>query len=152
IVAFSSRVAVEDAQLIVALLEELGLSADVAGLSLEAPSETPVDTGIPEDWSGITIGLYSLDGGVLRRSKTALERRYPGIKVLENADAVATEQLRAMAVRSDVVVVAWRVAKHPATEAIEAAIAPRPVQWAPGRGSSSMIETAAQALTQLRPG
>ena len=152
IVAFSSRVAVEDAQLIVALLEELGLSADVAGLSLEAPSQTPVDTGIPEDWSGITIGLYSLDRGVLRRSKTALEQRYPGIEVLENSDAVATEHLRAMAVRSDVVVVAWRVAKHPATEAIEAAIAPRPVQWAPGRGSSSMIETAAQALTKLRLG
>lgn len=130
-----------DVEIADSISTELGL-----GLRLKEWAQTSAGGGHRRPaWTG-AIGLYSLDAGALLRAKQVLAQVLPGATVETSSDKVATASLKALAQRADVMVVAWKVAKHPAGGAIKAARAGRPVGYASGKGSSSLVREVLGAI------
>jgi hypothetical protein len=131
------------------LLRSVADEYDLGDL-LPPPSETTSDADADatrRSANGVTIGLYSLTVGALQRAKANLERRWPGLVVETNSDKRATEELTGLTRRADVMVVAWRSSKHPATDCIEVNCDPaRPAIMAEGKGSASLIRAAEEFL------
>ena len=97
------------------------------------------------EWRGV-IGLYTLRPDVARNVTQALGRLLPHAEVVSREDHVATDALRHLVVRSDVMAVHASAAKHPATDAIKAALADRSPLWLKG-GASSIVS---DVLTEIR--
>jgi hypothetical protein len=89
--------------------------------------------------SGKSIGIYTLTPGAGGRVVRVLGDRCPTAIVEVNSDLVSTEQLRALARRVDVMVVAFQSAKHAATEAIVAARGRARVLAVKGKGSAGIL-------------
>lgn len=88
---------------------------------------------------GKTIAIYSLTENASRHAKAALEGIDGDIDVRCNADQAGSSQLRALAINSDLFVVAWAAAKHAATDFIRAHRNGRPIAYAEGKGVSSLL-------------
>ena len=98
------------------------------------------DTASPDpvaDWTG-TVGIYSLRPAVCQRVVDALSERVPGATVGWRDDHVATDALRQLVARSEVMAVDWTAAKHAATGAIKAELGGRSPLWVRG-GASSIV-------------
>ncbi|MFG2056890.1 protein DpdD [Micromonospora sp. NPDC048930] len=96
---------------------------------------------------GTRIALYSLQEQALERAARILRSRHPGLEVLVCADHVATDSLRAAARAVDLFVVMDRAAAHAATTALKAERPARPIRYAAGKGSTSLIEAAEEWLS-----
>jgi hypothetical protein len=98
---------------------------------------------------GTVVALYSLMEGARERAAAILEQRHPGLTVVTLADHVASEQLSAVARTADLVVVMDRAAKHAATQALHAARGNRPIAYAAGKGSTSLIAAVEKGLEAI---
>jgi hypothetical protein len=88
---------------------------------------------------GLRIAIYSLTESSSRQAKETIEELAPGAVVDCNADHAGTARLRALAENADLFVVTWLSAKHAATDFIREHRAGRPLVYAQGRGSSSIL-------------
>jgi hypothetical protein len=89
--------------------------------------------------SPATVLLYSLLEPMLARTAAILRSRHPELTIHTCHDHVATDGLRSAAKAADLMVIMDRAATHAATEALRA-IKGIPIRYAPGKGSSSMID------------
>ncbi|MEU8655804.1 protein DpdD [Actinoplanes philippinensis] len=124
----------------------LAVAVDLApsfDLALDVPAPSPV---VKEQEASVRAGtrvaLYSLQEQALDRTARILRERHPGLDVVICADHVATEALRAAARSADVFIVMDRAAAHAATNALKTERAGKPIRYAAGKGSTSMIEAA----------
>ena len=76
------------------------------------------------------------------RAAAILRRWYPEVRVETLAGKVASDALRYSARHADVLVIADRAAAHAATDAIKAARGRRPICYARGKGTVSLVEAA----------
>lgn len=121
-------------------LAALDVAANLApafGLELSFPVEE--QSAPPAPTKPATVLLYSLLEPMLARSAAILRARHPELTIRVCHDHVATEGLRSAAKGADVIVIMDRAATHAATEALRA-IKGVPIRYAPGKGSTSMIE------------
>jgi hypothetical protein len=88
---------------------------------------------------GKSIAIYSLVEGASRQAKVALQALSGDVDVQCSADQGGTSQLRALAINSDLFVVAWAAAKHAATDFIRTHRGDRPLVYAEGKGVSSLL-------------
>ena len=136
------RLRVEDVLVGDSLSNELGLGLELQSLLAEVLEQTQEELS----WSG-TIGLYSLDEAATKRAKAAIESIFPGVEVKSSHDHVASDPLRAMTTNVDLMIVATKVAKHAATDAIREARGDLPLVYASGKGSSSIVRAALEWIT-----
>ncbi len=127
-----------------ALSTELDLGFSIARLRADDIARQPKLAA----WSG-RIGMYSLDENALRRAAAAVRLLLPSADVRTAHDEVATDPLRSLAANTDVMIVATRVAKHQATEAIRDARGDAPITFASGKGSSSLLRAVLQNVDEL---
>ena len=109
-------------------LQSFGINANVA---------------VADDFSsrlqGLRIAIYSLTESSSRQAKSAIKEIAPTAIVDCNADHGGTVRLRALADNADLFVIAWRSAKHAATDFIRKHRERRPLRYAQGRGFSSIL-------------
>jgi hypothetical protein len=96
---------------------------------------------------GKSIAIYSLVEGASRQAKVALQALSRDIDVQCSADQGGTSQLRALAINSDLFVVAWAAAKHAATDFIRTHRRDRPLVYAEGKGVSSLLRAVEDYFT-----
>lgn len=119
------------------LIEYLNAVLGSAG-SIDLPvNEKPPNPTAARTWRG-RIGIYTLREEVGRRAREILSEIYPLARIDARGDKVSSAELRNMAARSDILVVAWSAAKHAATDAVRDARGDRPILWASG-GASSIV-------------
>ncbi len=106
-------------RLLSVLCRDLGLTAEFATV---APDTRESQTGpsLAEALRGRTVVIHSLMERPALHARDALIAVCPDVKVVLNADHVATTQLREYARQADVFVMVWRAAKHAATGCVEA--------------------------------
>lgn len=129
-----SRLSCVQRAAIVSLSTEFGWTFD----SLPAPQDLDADS-LGQRLRGKTIAIYSLVESANRQAKVALQAISPDITVHCSSDHAGTSQLRALAVNSDLFVVAWSAAKHAATDFIRVHRSHRPLVYAEGKGVSSLL-------------
>jgi len=95
-----------------------------------------------------SIGLYSLDEAATRRASEIFKNLLPDVEVRISHDKVSSQRLRSMAQDVDLMVVATRSAKHPATEAIDDARGDKDLVRAAGKGSSSLVQAVIDYLNR----
>ena len=88
---------------------------------------------------GLRIAIYSLTESSSRQAKSAIMEIAPTAIVNCNADHGGTFRLKALANNADLFVIAWRSAKHAATDFIRENRGGRPLLFAQGRGFSSIM-------------
>lgn len=122
-------------------------------IQIELPPvvDAPEEEAAPEMlWSrldGKEVGLYTLDKRVAHRFKTRLARLCPGVSVTLNDDHGATQELSALAERSDYMIVCWQRAKHPATDCIDLARSQkRQIRPEGAAGLSSLVRCLEESL------
>jgi hypothetical protein len=136
------RLGVEDVLVGDSISNELGFGLELRSLLTEVLEQSQEEFS----WSG-TIGLYSLDEAATRRAAAVLESVFPDLEIRSSHDHVASDPLRAMTSNVDLMIVATRVAKHAATDAIREARGDRPLVYASGKGSSSIVRAALEWIT-----
>ena len=110
----------------------------VAALKRDATQDA-ADEGALPDLQGKTIGIYTLAEAAGSRAKSALEKLFPGCKVVVNSDLVATAQLSNLAKVADLFVFAWKSSSHQAFYCVKDALAKGEPIWAPGKGTASIL-------------
>jgi len=127
-----------------ALLETARMLAPDFGLELPVPAgpgtgaeESPGHAGPP---AGSFVAIYSLMEPAAVRATAILRQWYPEIRVETFAGKVASDALRSSARHADVLVVADRAAAHAATDAIKASRGRRPIWYARGKGTVSLVQ------------
>ena len=100
---------------------EAGLDLDWSVAQEEQDHPTPA-------LGPISVLLYSLDEGALRRAAEGVARFAPQARVQTSANRVGSEQLRAQTRGADVVALATRCAKHAATGFIRQHVGDMPFQ------------------------
>jgi len=138
--------------------DALDVAADLAAeFGLELTHEL-LPSGALEDVSevdrasipaGTYVAIYSLLDPAARRAALIIRRRHPQVRVESFSDKVATDGLRVAARTADVLVVADRAASHAATDALRTARESRPIGFARGKGSTSLIEAVELGLSDL---
>lgn len=112
------------------------------------PAEQAMSSdGLASHLRGKSIAIYSLVDGASRQAKAALQALSGDIDVQCSADHGGTSQLRALAINSDLFVIAWAAAKHAATEFIRAHRSDRPIVYAKGTGVSSLLRAIEEYFT-----
>jgi hypothetical protein len=81
---------------------------------------------------GKTIGIYTLAEAAGSRAKAALEKLFPGCKVVVNSDLVATPQLTSLAKSADMFVFAWKSSSHQAFYCVKDSLTKGEPIWAAG--------------------
>ena len=139
---------IPDAALEVAadLAREFGIGMEVARPDSPDHADGRVS---PNSLDGTVLALYSLMEGAMERAAGVLRRRHPGLVVVTLAEHVASDELRGVARTADLVVVMDRAAKHAATDALRLARGSRPLRFAAGKGSTSLIVAAEEGLGEL---
>ena len=86
------------------------------------------------------LGIYSLESTVLKRVKNLIESKFPSISINVNSDKVATDSLATLAKNSDILLFAWKSAKHAAFDCImdNKGVNTKILQPS-GKGSASML-------------
>lgn len=99
--------------------------------------------------SGLTIALYSLQEGAVKRAASMLKKMIGETKIDVFSDHVGgSPALRSAAQQADVFVITTAAAKHSATTFIEAKRPKNmPTLYANGQGTSSIIQTLTRYLT-----
>jgi hypothetical protein len=133
------------------LSTEFGWTYDIPLTQTDSNSD-----GLASCLRGKSIAIYSLVEGASRQAKVALQALHRDIDVQCSADQGGTSQLRALAINSDLFVVAWAAAKHAATDFIRAHRGDRPLVYAEGKGVSSLLRAvedyfAVQTNSKSRP-
>jgi hypothetical protein len=119
---------------------EVGLNLDWSIAQDEQDHPTP-------SVGPISVLLYSLDEGALRRAAEGVARFAPRARVQTSADRVGSDQLRAQTRGADAVALATRCAKHAATGFIRQHVRPGVVVTeADGAGSASLLRAAVAAI------
>ena len=103
--------------------------------------------GLAARLRGKSIAIYSLVEGASRQAKVALQAISGDIDVQCSADQGGTSQLRALAINSDLFVVAWAATKHAATDFIRTHRSDRPLVYAEGKGVSSLLRAVEEYFT-----
>ncbi|WP_275412425.1 protein DpdD [Actinoplanes palleronii] len=133
----------------VSLAPEFGLQVPV----LEQATFAVADELPAADLQG-SVAIYSLMEAATRRARDILIQRFPGLRVVMVSDKVATDALRNAADTSDLLVIADRAATHAATDALRRARGGRPLEYATGKGTASLVDAVlrgAQALSSASP-
>jgi hypothetical protein len=112
------------------------------------PAEQDMSSdGLASHLRGKSIAIYSLVDGASRQAKAALQALSDDIDVQCSSDHGGTSQLRALAINSDLFVIAWAAAKHASTEFIRAHRNDRPIVYAEGKGVSSLLRAVEEYFT-----
>ncbi len=136
---FAHRLVATDLIPIETLGRDYGVGDEaVAALKRDASQEA-ADEGALPDLQGKTIGIYTLAEAAGSRAKAALEKLFPGCKVVVNSDLVATAQLSNLAKVADLFVFAWKSSSHQAFYCVKDALAKGDPIWAPGKGTASIL-------------
>ena len=125
------------------LAEERGWILQSFGVSADAP----VTDTFSSQLQGKHIAIYSLTESSSRQAKSAIEEIAPSAIVDCNSDHGGTTRLKALAKNADLFVIAWRSAKHAATDFIRIHRERRPILFAQGRGFSSILRAIEDHLT-----
>ena len=106
-------------------------------------TEKEVGIDILEQYSGKTIGIYTLSENAGKNAKLFLEDKIENVRVILNHDKAATDALKHMAQVSDYVVIVTQSAKHAATGEIQKIRRQnnKEVLFPIGKGSSSIISS-----------
>jgi hypothetical protein len=142
--AILSRIGAHNARRIeAAYLETARALAPEFGLELAIPPEPeetqPAGAGQVRPPDGAFVAIYSLIEPAAIRAAAIIRRWYPAIRVETLAGKVANDALRSAAKNADVLVIADRAAAHAATDAVKAARGGRPICYATGKGTASLI-------------
>ena len=109
---------------------------------LLAPVRQAAESGDADDrladLAGKSILLHTLIEAAAVRAKAYVEQRVI-CQVSLDASSVGNDVLRTAAANADVVVVAWRAAKHSAYETLKDAAQPGALRYARGKGWSSLV-------------
>lgn len=135
---FAHRLAQHDLVPIEILAKDYGVSPEaVSALRRDEKGE---DTGpVLPNLEGKTIGIYTLAEAAGSRAKAALEKLFPGCKVVVNSDLVATPQLTSLAKSADMFVFAWKSSSHQAFYCVKDSLTKGEPIWAPGKGTASIL-------------
>lgn len=106
-------------RLLSVLCRDLGLTEEFAIIAPDT-RESPTGPSLAEALRGRTVVIHSLMERPALHARDALLAVCPDVKVVLNADHVATTQLREYARQADVFVMVWRAAKHAATGCVDA--------------------------------
>jgi len=128
-------------------------------LALEFGMELPVTAGLDAGTrksqsqarppAGSFAAIYSLMEPAAARAASIVRRWYPEVRVDIFAGKVASDTLRYAARHADVLVIADKAAAHAATDAIKAARGRRPIWYARGKGTASLVEAVLAGLDEL---
>jgi hypothetical protein len=119
------------------LAPDFGLELPVsAGPAAEA-GQSPGQARPP---AGSRVAIYSLMEPAAARAATILRKWYPEVRVETLTGKVASDALRYSARNADVLVIADRASAHAATDAIKAARGRRPLWYATGKGTVSLVQ------------
>ncbi|WP_268891420.1 protein DpdD [Actinokineospora pegani] len=118
---------------------------DLTGLLVPFDSATDGDDALRVP-SGTVIAIYSLIEPAARRAADVLKATFAHIRVDVLSDKVATEALRTASRTADVMVIADKAAAHAATDAIKAARGTKPLAYARGKGTASLLDAVYQEL------
>jgi hypothetical protein len=126
-------------------------------LQIQLPEEATVAVAhdVPTPDLRGSVAIYSLMEAAARRAEDILTGRFPGLRITTVSDKVATDALRHAAQTSDLLVIADRAATHAATDALRRARGNRPLEYATGKGTATLVEAVmrgSQALTSARLG
>jgi hypothetical protein len=135
---FAHRLAPIDLVPIEILAKDYGVSPEAVSAlrrDVEAEEAEPVLPNL----EGKTIGIYTLAEAAGSRAKVALEKLFPGCKVVVNSDLVATPQLASLAKGADMFVFAWKSSSHQAFYCVKDALTKGEPIWAPGKGTASIL-------------
>jgi hypothetical protein len=94
------------------------------------------------------VAIYSLIEPAAARAAVIIRRWYPKIRVETLAGKVASDALRSAAKNADVLVIADRAAAHAATDALKAARGSKPICYALGKGTASLINAALKGFDE----
>jgi hypothetical protein len=130
-----ARLSVLQRASIARLAGELGWTLDEFGIN----STVIGDDALAGRLADLRIAIYSLTEAASTQAKEAIEQASPTAKVDCNADHAGTPRLRALAENVDLFVLVWRSAKHAATDFIRAHRGAKPLLFAQGKGSSSIL-------------
>lgn len=100
------------------------------------------------DFDGL-IGIYTLTESAGQRARQFLRMLLPLARVELNADAVATDRLKHLAVTADIFVFAWRSSKHQAYYAAKEARGDLQTLLPMGKGSASILSCVLTELEKL---
>ncbi|TPK52907.1 MULTISPECIES: protein DpdD [unclassified Mesorhizobium] len=136
--SFAHRLAPHDLVPIETLAKDYGVDPDAVG-ALKRKSEAEHGASSIPSLNGKTIGIYTLAEAAGSRAKAALEKLFPGCKVVVNSDLVATPQLENLAKTADMFVFAWKSSSHQAFYCVKDALANGEPIWAQGKGTASIL-------------
>jgi hypothetical protein len=124
------------------------------GLVITTPELTDDEQQLPDDGStsvptGTFVAIYSLMEPAALRAASIIRRRYTGVRVETLVSKVANDSLRLAARNADLLVIADKAASHAATEALKAARGRRPIAYARGGGTTSLIEAVMLGLEAI---
>ncbi len=149
-----SRIGPHNARRIDAVLLETAkmLAADF-GLELAIPLEPDgqalkagLRTRPPE---GCFVAIYSLMEPAANRAAAIVRDWYPETRVETFTDKVASTALRNAAKQADLLVIADKAAAHAATDALKKARGRKPINYALGKGSASLVEAVIEGFTTI---
>jgi len=127
-----------------AIAVEFGLPINIA--TEDAPSPAKVGLVPPPK---MYIALYSLMEPASKRAIRIIENLYPQAKVEALADKVGSPSLAHAGRYADVLVVADRAATHSATQTLLAARGQGVVDYARGKGTSSLLDAVERGVERL---
>jgi len=126
------------------IAEEFGVMLDIPAQSLtEFAGE---DRVIPH---GTFIAIYSLMESALHRATRVVSNRFPQVRVEALADSVSTPALTNAGRYADVLVIADRAATHSATQALLVARGQGGVEYAQGKGTTSLLDAVYRGLDRM---
>lgn len=91
------------------------------------------------DLSEKLIGIYTLTESAAQRARATLMEMFPKVRVVINADQVASERLKNLAKNADIFIFAWKSSSHQAYYCVKDAMKPREPLMPTGKGSASLV-------------
>jgi hypothetical protein len=140
-------------QIDAAQLETARMIAQDFGLELSTPeaSEAAVANCFSQTRPpvGTSVAIYSLMEPAAARAASIVQQWYPEVRVDTFAEKVASDALRHSAKRVDLLVIADKAAAHAATDALKAARGNRPIVYARGKGTASLVEAVIAGFDEI---
>jgi hypothetical protein len=130
----------------VALAPDFGLQL---AINPEPEEPTAAGTELAPLPAGTSVVIYSLMEPAATRAAAIVRRWYPEVRVTTFAGKVASDALRHAAKKADLLVIADKAASHAATDALKAARGHKPIHYARGKGTASLIEAASAGLKSI---
>ena len=100
------------------------------------------------NWQNFSvIGIYTLRESAARNARNAVQSISPDVRVEISTDTVCTDRLKNLARTADLFIVAASCATHAATECIVDHRAGQPIEYAAGKGFSSLLRAIEKAVS-----